>query len=99
MLRDLQNQRCDSFDKAYKKFVPLYAGKVNVSGYICRATGKDCKIATNHFKRLQDIMEQSAKDGRTFVTKECNLCSEHDCPIWHKYILQRVEEFSKINIR
>lgn len=92
-------QRCNVFDKAYTKFIPLYAGKVNVSGYICRATGNECKIATDHFKKLKDTMEQSAKDGRTFVTKECNLCTENDCPIYHKYVLQRVEEFSKEKVR
>ena len=94
-----QKQRVEGFDKAYKKFVPLYAGKVNISGYICRATGNDCKIATNHFERLQNTIKQSVKDGRTFITRECNLCAEHDCPVWNNYILKMVEEYSKSNVR
>ena len=79
------------------KMIPLYVRYGNKPvRLVCSATGYNCRIATDYFRKLQETIEQSAKDGRIFITKECNLCAEHDCPVWNNVML-KIAEYAKQN--
>ena len=78
------------------KMVPLYVryGDKPIR-CVCSATGNNCKIATDHLRKLQETIEQSKKDGRIFITKESNLCVEYDCPVWNNVMLKIAEYASQ----
>ena len=79
------------------KMIPLYVRYGNKPiRCICYATGNNCKIATEYLRQLHETIEQSKKDGRVFITKESNLCEEHDCPVW-KNVMLKIAEFAKQN--